>query len=277
MARRTRTNAVEPAASEALGGSLPHEAYIVPALKRGLQILELFSRSRRVLTVSDFAAGLGVSVSSIYRTVVTLTELHYLKKVGRNSYELGPMVLSRGFCYLASRDIVQVAAPGINALRDETSASCHLAVREGLEAVYLYRAHSLQVLAVNVPIGTRFMCHTVAIGRALLFGLENEELGHLYGGVALDGHRSGAPRSLPELRMLVAREREQGYSVSSSDFSTAFAAPLVNFAGEVVGAVNVSVPDFFITDPAVRQRLTACLLEAAARISQRLGGGRPAA
>ena len=77
------------------------ESYIVPALKRGLQILNLFSVQHSVLTVSEFAENLNVTVPSIYRTVITLSELGYLKKIGRNAYELGPMVLSRGFCYLS--------------------------------------------------------------------------------------------------------------------------------------------------------------------------------
>ena len=150
--------------------------YTVPALKKGLQILEMFSVRQRVLTIGEVAERLEVSTSAIYRTIVTLTEMHYLKKAGRNAYELGPMVLSRGFCYLASRDILNTAATHLDELRDETSASCHLAIREGIEAIYIYRAASPQVMMVNVPVGTRFPCHTVAIGRALLCGLNDASL-----------------------------------------------------------------------------------------------------
>lgn len=249
-----------------------HACYTVPALKRGLQILEMFSVNDQVLTINDFAERLGVSASSIYRTVVTLTEMNYLKKVGRNSYELGAMVLSNGFCYLSSREIVQVAAPYLLELRDETSASCHLAIREGLEAVYLYRARSPQIMAVNVPIGSRYLCHTVAIGRSLLTGLSDEVLNKLYAGIALDGFSPTAPRSLLQLRMKIVREREQGFSVNQSDFSTAISTPVINFACQVIAAINVSVPDFIIEDPAVRQRLTVSLIETARKISAEFGG-----
>lgn len=94
--------------------------YTVPALKKGLQILESFSVQQRVLTIGELAERLEVSTSAIYRTIVTLTEMHYLKKAGRNAYELGPMVLSRGFCYLASRDILNTAATYLDELRDYT-------------------------------------------------------------------------------------------------------------------------------------------------------------
>lgn len=208
---------------------------------------------------------------AIYRTVVTLTGMNYLKKAGRNAYELVPMVLSRGFCYLASRDIVSTAAPCLEELRDETSASCHLAIREGLEALYIFRAASPQLMMVNVPVGTRFACHSVAIGRALLCGLTDDTLRKLYAGVALDGHAGDGINSLPQLLAAVARVKKIGVSISGSDFSTAIAIPLRDYTGNIVAAINVSAPDFIMETSGVREHLTACLIKTAKTISTTLG------
>lgn len=248
------------------------ESYLVPALVKGLQILGLFSSQERVLTVNDFAARLGVSASSIYRTVVTLSETGYLKKTNRNAYELGHMVLSRGFCYLASREIVEIAAPHLIELRNETSASCHLAIREGTEAVYLYRAHSPQRLTVNVPVGSRFICHSVAIGRAILTGLDDESLTELFSGLALDGYSPSVPKSLPLLRQKISEERQQNFSYNQSDFSASIATPIRNYAGEVVAAINISAPDSVMGEAGVRETLTKRLIATAAKISEELGG-----
>lgn len=245
--------------------------YMVPALKKGLQILEMYSSRERVLTIAEIADRLNVSPSAIYRTVVTLTEMRYLKKADRNLYELGSMVLSRGFCYLASRDVLNTAAPCLDELRDETSASCHLAIREGLEVIYILRATSPQLMMVNVPVGTRFPCHSVAIGRALLSGLGDDILHQLYSGVALDGHADDGINSLPQLLVAVARVRENGISISGSDFSTAIATPLKDYTGSVVAAINISVPDFIMKTPGVREHLTACLMKTARTISTALG------
>src|SRR5207253_2784208 len=75
--------------------------YRVPALQRGLWILQLFSSSERVLSMNDIAERLALSVSSIYRIVQTLNGMGYLKKAGKNTYELGPQVIANGFTYLA--------------------------------------------------------------------------------------------------------------------------------------------------------------------------------
>ena len=75
---------------------------------------------QRVLTINDFVEQLGESISSIYRTVITLTELNYLNKIERNNHELGPMFLSNSFIYLAFREIVEIASPYLLELRDES-------------------------------------------------------------------------------------------------------------------------------------------------------------
>ena len=248
------------------------DSYVVPALKRGLQILEMFSARDRVLSINDFAERLEMSPSAIYRTVVTLTELGYLKKLERNSYELGHMVLNNGFRYLASREIVEIAAPYLHELRDKTSSACHLAIREGIYSIYIYRAPSPQRMAVNVPIGSRYPCHTAATGRALLTGLDDVQLVELFSGVALEGYAPPAPTSLPQLRQMVSIDRQRGFSVNRSDFATAIAAPVFNYAGEVVAAINVSGPDTLMGEDSVRNTMTSLLLTTAERISAELGG-----
>ncbi len=248
------------------------ETYLVPALQRGLQIIEMFSGKNQVLTINDFAEQLGVSVFTINRTVITLSQLNYLHKIERNSYELGPMVLSNGFTYLASREIVEVAAPHLLDLRDESSASCHLAIRDGIQAIYLYRAPSHQRLTVNVPIGSRFPCHTVAAGRSLLTGLGEDKLTELFAGVALDRHGPPAPTSLPLLRQIIAEDRNRGYSVNRSDFATAIAVPISNYAGQVIAAINVSAPDTLMGEESVRKSLTTLLIKTARKITTEFGG-----
>lgn len=249
-----------------------NDSYVVPALKRGLQIMEMFSAKSRVLSINDFAEKLEMSPSAIYRTVVTLTELGYLKKLERNSYELGHMVLNNGFRYLASREIVEIAAPYLHELRDKTSSACHLAIREGINTIYLYRVQSTQRMAVNVPIGSRFPCHTAATGRALLTGLSDQQLTELFAGVMLEGYAPPAPTSLPQLRQMIEDDRLRGYSINRSDFATAIAAPVRNYAGEVVASINVSGPDTLMGEDSVRNTMTSLLIETAARISVEVGG-----
>lgn len=246
--------------------------YTVPALYKGLRILEMFDSNCRALSQVEMAERLGVSTSSIYRIVQTLTSMGYLNKIGTNTYALGTQVVSRGFSYLASREIVEVAAPFITRLRDSTSLSSHVGVRDGTEVLYVFRALALQRVSVNVPVGTRFPLHTTAMGRALLMGMVPAELQSLFQGQRLDGYPRPAPQTMPELIALCEKERAQGWTRHYSDHSTALAVPIRNFTGQVIAAINISGPDPVMNAEGVMETLLSELKQTATEIMRQVGG-----
>ncbi|MFC3609444.1 IclR family transcriptional regulator [Stutzerimonas tarimensis] len=247
--------------------------YRVPALQRGLTIVQMFNARERTLAMNDIAERLGVTVSSIYRIVHTLTEMGYLRKVARNTYELGPQVVADGFSYLASRDIVDIAMPHLNALRDRTSLSCHLTIREQTDSLYVYRAFAAQRLSVNIPIGTRLPCHCTAMGRMLLTGLGEDALAGLYQHARLDDYPPPAPKTLPELQQLIANDRERGWVLHRSDYSTAIACAIRNHLGQVVAAINLSGPEAVMDNGFSQDRYREELEKTADAIALELGAG----
>ena len=243
----------------------------VPALQRGLSILAMFNARERSLGMNDMAERLGVSPSAVYRIVQTLVDMGYLRKVGRHAFELGPQVVSEGFAYLASRDIVEVAMPHLNDLRDRTSLSCHLSIREQTDSLYLYRAMAPQRLAVNIPVGTRLPCHSTALGRVLLSGLSEVQLSALYQHVRLDDYPPPAPRTLPELQQVIAEDRQRGWVLHRSDYSTAIATGIRDHSGAIVAAINLSGPDAVMDTQVAQEGFLAALLAASHDVSQALG------
>lgn len=246
--------------------------YTVPALQKGLQILLMFDAQTPRLTQAQIAESFGVSSSSLYRIIHTLTSMGFLTKVGTNTYELGSKILTSGFSFLASREIVELAAPYITKLRDSTSLSSHLSIREGSENLYVFRALANQRLSVNVAVGTRISCHTTAMGRALLSGLSHQAIEQLYSGKRLDDYLAPSPQTLPDLISLCESERVQGYHINSSDYSTAIAVPVYSYNREVVAAINVSGPEALMSKAHTQQRLIKALQTTAADISREICG-----
>ncbi len=237
----------------------------------GSQFQVMPGHSQRTLTMAEIAERLGLSVSAIYRIVHTLVEMGYLRKVAKNTYELGPQVVSDGFSYLASRDLVDIALPHLNGVRDRTSLSCHLTIREHTGSLYIYRAFAAQRLSVNIPIGTRIPCHCSAMGRILLTALPEEALENLYRHARLDDYPPPAPKTLPELQQLIHEDRERGWVLHRSDYSTAIACGIRNHLGEVVAAINLSGTEAVMDDPQAQERFRQQVLLSADLISQELG------
>lgn len=246
--------------------------YIVPALQRGLQILELFTAENGKLSVKEITEALGSTTSQIYRTLHTLENMQYLEKCDDKKYRLGPQVMHRAFSYLASNEITEVAAAPMRRLRDNTSATAHLAVRSGIEVIYQFRVQSRQQLVPNFPIGTRLAAHRCAVGRMLLSGLPDEKIKELYRNITLDDSPIDSPRSLPALLEQLKQDKINKYACNASHDSKAIAAPIVNYRGEVIAAVNISSIHLNIEENNIPTELLNSLLQCAKQVSEHFGG-----
>jgi DNA-binding IclR family transcriptional regulator len=170
----------------------------VPALERGLEILRLFNRSRTMISPPEIACELGIPRSTVHRLAVVLEHMGFLRRVERGSaYSLGPAVLSIGFEYLSSLDIVQLSNPVLARLRDETDCSTQLGVRNGTDVVYLSRHASLAGVTSNVSVGSVLPAHATVMGRVMLADLSRRERATLYGTRKLQAYTEHTPNTLP--------------------------------------------------------------------------------
>ena len=91
------------------------------SLARGLAILSTFHSDRPLIGVSELSRGLELSRSTVHRYVATLAKLGYLQQdPDSKRYRLGPKVLDLGFSALNSMDLLEVSAPHLRRLSDET-------------------------------------------------------------------------------------------------------------------------------------------------------------
>jgi DNA-binding IclR family transcriptional regulator len=258
---------------------LPSEnKYIVPALAQGLGILSLFGREQRSYTAPEIARKLSLPRTKVFRLLQTLQSLDYLRCAeDKRHFSLGPALLRGGFEYLASLDMVEVAQPVLQRLRDETGLSTHMAIRDGREIVYVARFAALRTIASSVHVGTRFPVHATVMGRMTIFEMGDTELDTLFRDQPLQRFTKQTPTTLKALKMLLAEDRRRGYAVSQAFFEagvSAIAAPVRDGAGRIVAAINVTAVDAQIDEQAMHGELKNTVLGAAAEISRWLASDR---
>jgi DNA-binding IclR family transcriptional regulator len=244
--------------------------YNVPGLERGLRLLQLFSRSRRVLGPAEIGQGLGVARSTAFRLAHTLERMGFLERTGEG-YRIGAAVLRLGFEYIASLDVSELGRPVVERLRDDSELAAQLVIRDGTEVVIIARAAAASAFASNVNVGTRLPAHATILGRILLSGASDAELERLYPG-ALPRVSPRSPRTLAELKKLLRQDAARGYAVSESYFESgisAVAAPVRDHSGKIVAALSVTAPRPRL-EPKERDRLVKLVLDAAADLSRRL-------
>jgi DNA-binding IclR family transcriptional regulator len=253
------------------------QRYLVPALIRGLTILQGLSGERSRLTLSEIAASLGVTRSSAYRLLITLGHLGFVVfDAETKTYALGPEVLRLGYGYLASRDLVEVAMPHLVRLRDRTGWSAHLGELHGRDVVYLARVATRRSIASTVHVGTRLPARATTMGRVLLSGISPDDVRELY----RDEPYSGADGrgSLGDLITQLDVDRGHGVVVQNSGYEpgvASIAAPVRDTSGKIVAAINISAVALLTNDVELQGPLKAEVLEAAQAISRELGFKNP--
>ena len=276
MAKRSKSQlqlkalvASAPAAAAALpAGDGIDERYLVPALIRGLDILRTLSNDHKKMSLSEVAASLGVTRSSAYRLLYTLSHLGFVDyEADTKSYALGPEVLQLGYGYLAGRDLVEVATPHLLRLRDRTGWSAHLGELHGREVVYLARVATRRSIASTVHVGTRLPARSTTMGRVLLSELDERAIRSLY------RDERGAS-SVAALLKQLAGDRAQGAVVQNSVYEpgvASVAAPVRDMSGRAVAAINISAVAMFTNDVELNGTLKTEVIAAAEAISRDLG------
>lgn len=230
----------------AVDGAVVDDRYIVPGLVRGLALLECFGAERQELSIAEMVRMTGLSRATAFRLTYTLDMLGYLERVGSGrTYRLGTKVLSLGYSLLAGRDLVDIATPFLERLRDETRCSTHLVVREGKDIVYLARCAGNTRLISGITVGTRFPAYATVTGRAILAHLPMAEVVMEYEKHAFHHYTPSTVGTLGELVSQLELDRNRPSLVSWGYFEpdvATIAVPIRNRAGKVEAAINATCP-----------------------------------
>ncbi|GKY89399.1 IclR family transcriptional regulator [Sinisalibacter aestuarii] len=248
------------------------DRYLVPGLMRGMQVLGAFTPERREMSLSDVARAIGQSRSATFRTVYTLAHMGYLLHDERNkTYSLGPAVMRLGYGYMANRELVEIAMPELERLRDETDWSAHLGLRDGARVLYMLRAPSRLGMGSIVHVGSRLPAVGTTMGRVLLAALDDATIVALYRD-APPAVAGGAVLALPDILAQCHRDRESHTVVQIGSFEAGVAsaaAPITDMSGNVIAAINATLASGGASD--VPDSVRDAVRESARRISYLLG------
>ena len=252
------------------------ERYTVPALQRGLQLLQAFSHSERSHTSADLARKFGWPRASVFRMLCTLEQMGFVERSADGvGFHLGLGVLRMGFEYLASMELAELGRPIIDTLCEQTGYSAHVVVRDGPEVVFVAKVVGRNALFHSVQVGARLPAHATVLGRVLLAGHNLAALRSLYPQEPLIAYTAQTPTSRAQLHSMVQLIAKQGFGISQGAYEpgiSTIAAPVFNAQRELVAAISITVPAQHL-EAAQATLLVAQVRAAAQQLTQRLGHG----
>lgn len=199
------------------------------------------------LGVLRIAEETGQDKSQISRTLKALADSGLVDRdPDTRAYRLG-----WGLYALAARAgdtrLLASGGPVLKELVGAVGERAHLTVLRGAEVLTVLSESPPHAIQAIDWVGRSVPVHCSSAGQALLADHTLERVRTLLAGAALGDAGPNAPRTLEELFARVERVRAQGYALTDEELEAglvAAAAPVRDFRGLIVAALNVSGPKF---------------------------------
>lgn len=216
----------------------------VPALERGLLILEHLAQSRRGVTLSQLTSRLQLPRSTGHALLLTYQRCGYVQRdreTGR--YRLGSRLHTLANLALAGHSLRSHCSSYLLRLMQETGATVHLAVMEDGEVILIDRVEPNGNARLATWVGKRMGLHCTSVGKAIIAHLPRGVLEELIQRQGLIRYNENTIATMRKLRTACEQIRQLGYAVDDEEEEIGvrcIGAPVFNDQGDVVAAISIS-------------------------------------
>lgn len=221
------------------------------SLKRGVEILLALDTDEAIaqdgLGVVRIAQIVGQEKSQVSRALAALAESGLIDRdPDTRAYRLG----WRLFALAARSGLPRLTAHAPAALAQlvaEFGETAHLSVLRGDHVLTVLSEGPSSTIRASGWSGRTVPVGCTSSGRALLLDHDLPELEALLGDEPFPRLGPKAPRDAKVLHRRIRRARKQGYALVDEEFEpglVAAAAPIRDFSGRIIAAVNMSGPKF---------------------------------
>lgn len=207
---------------------------------RVLGLLAAFDADHPRRTLTELAAATGLPVSTAHRLVGELTAWGALERDAEGRYCVGRRLWQVGTLARVQRELREVSLPAMQDLYAATYENIHLAVREGLSALYVERIHGRRSVPLVSRAGAPLPLHATGVGKVLLAHAPREVVEACLAGLAPATRYTITERG----RMLreLSTVRRTGYARTMEEMSLgtcSVAVPVMDADQQVVAALGL--------------------------------------
>lgn len=150
--------------------------YFVPALEKGLDILEALAVAPEPQSLADLARALNRTSSELFRMIDSLEKRFYIARDPvSGGYQLTLRLYELAHTHSAVDQLLRASAVPMRELSDSLRESCHLCVLNGPQLTVVAQAESPDPVRLSVEVGYRAQPLNTTSGRLLIAFLEPEE------------------------------------------------------------------------------------------------------
>ena len=251
------------------------EKRAVPALERGLRILECLAESRSPLSFTDLQQQLAIPKASLVRLLMTLIENGYVMAIpeGRG-YQLGMKILSLGSRLLDRLDIRMYARSFMQELMEQTGETIELSILDNGELLCIEKIEGSESIRLFTQIGSRYRTlHASAPGKVHLAYMPQQDFENFILENGLPRLTENTITDVNVLKLQLEQIRQIGVAFDDQERRLGvrrFASPIFDCNGKKIAAIDLAGPVFRLTLDR-KQHFSELVKKTAQRISKQLG------
>jgi DNA-binding IclR family transcriptional regulator len=213
---------------------------------RALALLDAFGARTPRLTLTEIADRCGQPLSTVHRLLAELTAWGALVRRPDGRYEVGRKLWDLGLLAPVQLELRQVAAPFLLDVHTATRDTVHLAVRDGLSALYVERISGRESVPVVSQVGSRLPLHATGVGKVLLAAAPDDVLEQMLGSLTRQTRHTVVEPG--RLRREIAEVRRRGFARTAEEMTLGAASVAVPVTVErggtpvVAAALGIVVP-----------------------------------
>lgn len=217
------------------------------AFQKFMRVVQIVSDQPYQLTIGTLAKSLAMPRPTMHRIVDALVAEGMLVSDHLDRLGLGPRLVALAWRSLETSDIRAMAQPWLTQLRDTLDETVHLAVRNGLEMVYIDKLEAHQTVRMASRIGTRVSLYSSSVGKAWLAAQPATALDGWLDQLDLQPFTRHTRITRQAIHAEIAATRQRGYAIDDQENELdicCYGYAILDPRGAAAGCISVSMPTY---------------------------------
>jgi len=256
----------------------PRKSVNAPAVDRALDIIELLAASERELALSEIVRRTGIPRQSLIRILNTLCSRGIVDRgEQRGFYGLGMKLLYLGNRLQDNIKLRSIARPFMQELADKSHKNIELSSLDQDQLVLVEQIEGTEGIRLYTHIGSAYpYFHAVAVGKIYLAHMVPEKRQKVLDKIGLPAVTEHTITDMNELETELLEVKKNGYAFEDQELRKGVrrvVAPIYDFRNDLAGCIGIAAT-LFSFELEDREYLGSLVMEAANKISNRMGKGR---
>ncbi|WP_026585317.1 IclR family transcriptional regulator [Bacillus sp. J33] len=243
---------------------------MVQSIDRAMHIIHILTSDddKNAWAISEIAEKTALPISTVHRLIGSLIKNGLVMQIPDTKlYKIGYTWMEIGLKLLENTDFRDVTRPIMEQLAQDVKETVYFNIPSGNYSIIMDRIDSPRSVRIIDSLGERIPLHIGAANKTILANMPEKQAEQIIH--SLISSQKERDKFIKHLREV----KRNGYAISygeKTDGTASVAAPVIGFNHKVIGAINIEMLDYEITDEHLTF-LTDKVKLAAQTISMKIG------